>query len=286
MLKKLIRHELAETWKIPALIFVVGLLLSLACAIYFYLTPFPEPDVEINVGKMSVFLLYIFFMAAISLIISIFLGIRFYKNMYTDEGYLMHTLPVRPWMHIAAKTITGSILSYLAALFMIVSILPVTVIAMPKMAYITPEEMEEVSMVFSSLFGENTITVLFYLIPFMLVSSVSGVLLIYGAVCLGQLFGKHKVFSSILCYLGLNALISTASSLLVLPGMTSVTIVHATQAADGTITAEQNADNFLNIALPSMMRTTFFMTFLANILLAAVLFFLCNYLMKKCLNLD
>lgn len=281
MLKKLIRHELAETWKIPVLIFAVGTILSLACALYFYLQPQPDPSIEVNLGSMTIYILYAFGIAAISLLIIIYLGVRFYKNMYTDEGYLMHTLPVRPWMHIAAKTITGSILSYLGSILTLFTLYPITFIALPKIAYMDPAEIEELLQILPAIFGESTAVIIFYLIPYMLVSSISSVLVLYAAICLGQLFGKHKGFSSIVCYLGLNALISSLSALFMLPGLAGVTIVSAEQSANSA-----TADGFLSLVLPSMLHTTFFMSFLANIVLAAAAFFLCNYLMKKCLNLD
>lgn len=276
MLKKLIRHELDETWKIPALIFGVCAVLSLACAVYFYLAKLPAPDVELNVGNMTLYLLYAILLATVSLVITIYLGIRFYRNLYTDQGYLMHTLPVQPWMHIMAKTITGTIWSYLAGIFLLVTLFPVTIMAIPKMAYVDPAEMEEILSVFSAIFDKNAATLFFYLVPFMLASSISGVLLLYAAVCLGQLFGKHRAFSSILCYIGLSAFVSTVSSMFVMPGMTGTFITHA----------GDSEEQFLNIVMPAMLHTTFVMSFLANIVLAAAAFFLCNYLMKKCLNLD
>lgn len=286
MLTKLIRHELAETWKIPVLIIAISVLLSLACALYFHLAPLPGPNVELNVGNMIIYILYAFLLAAVSLLITIYLGIRFYKNMYTDEGYLMHTLPVRPWMHITAKTVAGSIWSYLGSAMVLVTLYPVTVIALPKIAYADPAELENMKRIFFSIFGENTWLFIFYLIPFMLVSSISSALMLYGAVCLGQLFGKHKAFSSILCYIGLDVLVSSVASLFMLPGMTGIAIVNVAQTPDSISATEQTADHFLNVVMPSMMHTAFMMAFLANIVLAVAFFFLCNYLMKKCLNLD
>ena len=50
-------------------------------------------------------------MAAVTCFIVI---MRFYKGLLRDEGYLMHTLPVKTWQLITAKGIVAACLTYLA----------------------------------------------------------------------------------------------------------------------------------------------------------------------------
>ena len=45
--------------------------------------------------------------AAASVVIII---MRFYKGLLSDEGYLMHTLPVKPWQLITAKGVSALII--------------------------------------------------------------------------------------------------------------------------------------------------------------------------------
>lgn len=279
MLKKLLKHEWTESWKIPALVFAVELILTAACALYFHFAPSPTPDVELNVGNFAIFMLYVVYSAFVSLIIVIYLGIRFYKNLYTDEGYLMHTLPVQPRLLIFSKTLVGVFWCYLSAFLTILTVLPITYLALSKLAYIDASDLielkEQVLPAILRLFGTNPGELLFYFIPYMLASAFFSVLLLYAAICLGQLFGRHKVLSSILCYVGLNALLSTATSLLMVPGLTGVIVTHA-----------DDAEHFLELTMPSFLRTTYFISFLSSLLLSAVCFWLCDYLMKKNLNLD
>lgn len=279
MLKKLLKLEWTETWKIPSLALFVMIALTVACALYFYFTPAPAPDVEINVGNMMIFIMYALYSAFVSLLITIYLGVRFYRNLYTDEGYLMHTLPVRPRMLILSKTLTGVFWTYLAEILTIVTVLPAACLAIPKLAYIDDAElaeiMAEMTPALMSLFGDSPLGIFFYFVPYMIISAFFSVLLLYAAICLGQLFGKHKALSSILCYLGLNALLSTASAVLMVPSLTGVIITHA-----------DDADNFLTLIMPAFMRTTYFVSFISNLLLSIACFWLCDYLMKKNLNLD
>lgn len=275
MLKKLLKHEWAETWKIPSLTLVTIFLLSAVCALYFHLAPAAAPNVAINVGNLTLFILCIFFDGMISLLITIYLGIRFYKNLYTDQGYLMHTLPVRPRMLIASKAVIGAFWIYIASLASTLFILPVTVLALPKIGYMDPAELAEVIPALMTTFGGSGFGAAFYFLPYTLVSSIFSVLLLYSSISLGQLFGKHKGISSIICYLGLSALYSAINAFFMVPGMTGIIVTHADET-----------DAFMSLVIPSIMRNAYFVSFAVSVVLSVLSFWLCNHLMSKSLNLD
>ena len=52
-------------------------------------------------------LAFIAVIAAMLVIAVIFVVSRFSKGLLGNEGYLMHTLPVRPWQLVASKLICG-----------------------------------------------------------------------------------------------------------------------------------------------------------------------------------
>ena len=58
------------------------------------------------VGTLMV-MLYIFGIIAIGIITIVVLVMRFYKNLFTSEGYLMHTLPVKASQHLNSKLIVA-----------------------------------------------------------------------------------------------------------------------------------------------------------------------------------
>ena len=275
MLNKLLRHEWKETWKIPALIAAVTLALSAACALYFYFAKSPAPEVELNVGNLVLFTGYLLFVCSIAMILSVYLAIRFYKNLYTDEGYLMHTLPVKPWMLIFSKTVVAAAWLWISNLLLLCLLMPVAVLAIPKLAYFEPGELSLVYQAFTAALGGCIPEILFYLFPCLIVNCVFSALTYYASISLGQLFARHKVLASILCYLGISSLISTVTSFFFLPGMTSVIITRADEA-----------EQFFSLVMPSFMRSVYISSFFSEILLSAVLFFLSEYIMRKCLNLD
>lgn len=278
MLSKLIRHEWKNTWKIPTVIFAVFLALSAVCLTYFGLRPNAPAGVEINVGEMFVFIGYMLALSAFSIFIQLYFAIRFYKNLYTDEGYLMHTLPVKSWMLITSKAVVATFWYYLTSLFTMLLCFPVIFLALPKMAAFSPDELAEYRLFISRIPGiilGEPLKVFFLVIPFCLISSAFSALLIYAAASLGQLFARHKVMASILCYFGLNALVSTVSMLVTLPAMGGLVITHADDLT-------QNPAAFF----PPAMWTVFGSSLVVSILCGAAAFFLSDYIMRHSLNLD
>ncbi len=47
---------------------------------------------------------------------------RFSKNFFTDEGYLMLTLPVKPWQHIVSKLISAVIWYIISIIALVISV--------------------------------------------------------------------------------------------------------------------------------------------------------------------
>ena len=103
MLTKLISHEWKDTFKVPVLLLTITVLLSAASLVYFSVADQATADIDLNVRNFVLYIAYILILSGLSMILTIYFAIRFYKNLYTDEGYLMHTLPVKPWMLIVSK---------------------------------------------------------------------------------------------------------------------------------------------------------------------------------------
>lgn len=66
------------------------------------------------IAASEVMLVLTFFLYGVSIAVAIFLTLfivlqRFYKNLFGDEGYLMHTLPVSAKSHILSKLIVASV---------------------------------------------------------------------------------------------------------------------------------------------------------------------------------
>lgn len=148
--------------------------------------------------------LYVFVMIALvasSLVIAV---VRFYKNMYTDEGYLTNTLPVSPYAHVGAKLLTSVIWTVLSV---------VIAFACVMVFFFRVELFSEIFEVLKESFVmmKNTYTIsvlglILKIVPVVLILLMSQILIYYFAVSFGQvLVPKHKVVGSVLAYFIVNA---------------------------------------------------------------------------------
>ena len=171
MLTKLISHEWKDTFKVPVLLLTITVLLSAASLVYFSVADQATADIDLNVRNFVLYIAYILILSGLSMILTIYFAIRFYKNLYTDEGYLMHTLPVKPWMLIVSKLTIGTIWFYLIDLLLVGAITLITLIALPTMAYFSPEDLLELRTMFQSYHTIFTVpSILFLAIPVMIIN--------------------------------------------------------------------------------------------------------------------
>ena len=120
MLTKLISHEWKDTFKVPALLLTITVLLSAASLVYFSVADQASAGTDLNVRNFVLYIAYILILSGLSMILTIYFAIRFYKNLYTDEGYLMFTLPVSRsqliWSKLIVSMAWGILSAVLAAL--------------------------------------------------------------------------------------------------------------------------------------------------------------------------
>jgi hypothetical protein len=121
--------------------------------------------------------------------------------MAGDEGYLSHTLPVRPWQHIVCKLVTSSCWTLLSTALVTLSVLYMAVDlknldALGKQAWTI---LDEVALVLN-LRGS---TLLWGLFVFIVAAAIEKTLAIYAGMGIGQISAKRKTGMSILAVLGL-----------------------------------------------------------------------------------
>ena len=274
MLGKLLKYDFRSMWKQFSVIWPAALILAFLNR--FTMFGMDNPGGSAFGEWMGVISMGLFGGVCFTMVIlsAVFVLTRFYKGLLGDEGYLMHTLPVKPWMLIVSKLTIGTIWFYLIDLLLVGAITLITLIALPTMAYFSPEDLLELRTMFQSYHTIFTVpSILFLAIPVMIISSVFSLLTIYASISLGQLFSSHKVLASILCYLGLSTILSTAMMLLTTPTTAGVFILQSTSANPMT--------DFASIYWSIMLISLF-----ANLILCVPAFWICNYVMKRCLNLD
>ena len=122
MLGKLLKHEWKEISVIPSVLSVVLLVLSVISGFSFLGIREGAADVS-RIMTIMLWLLFYFALIAVSLGITIYLAVHFYKTMYTDEGYLTHTLPVSGRELLWSKLIPMAAWSLLTMLVVVLAVL-------------------------------------------------------------------------------------------------------------------------------------------------------------------
>lgn len=160
-------------------------------------------------------------LVAYAVIAAVFIFYRYYKNLFTDEGYLTFTLPVSPGQILFSKSVAGILWSLIA----FVVIVFCSVVMLFVGGGIDPSDvLDAITGIFRSLWGYmglDSVLLAMESILGMLLSLVSSLLLCYLSITLGStVVRRHKVMASIGIYLGIRVGLSIVSSIIqLLPSM-------------------------------------------------------------------
>jgi len=194
MVKKLLKHELIYYIRI----FCLPLLIILAVAVITRICQFFQYDSDMFI--VSIFSSALLFMSCmLLLILPTFIGIeRFYKHMYTAEGYLTFSLPVTNAQHIFVKLLSTMICSAVCTLTMILAIF----IAFSNKEFFAflPFMFVELAKLFGGLGTVNSIAFILEVLLLSVLSSASNMLSFYACITIGQTANKNRVGMAFLTY--------------------------------------------------------------------------------------
>lgn len=197
MVKKLFKHEFQSYWRILIPVWCVLLGIAAFGRLLFLL----ESDTVIYdiVSGSSIFFYVISLIAALMfpLVLAV---IRFYKNLFTGEGYLTFTLPVTTGQHLRVKVITAVAVQLATLLVMLLSA------AIFAAGEVLVEVCKAIGYIFSHLAPLTKGHLVFYVLEFILLLVVAwfAEFLLYDTcIAIGQLFKKNRVLAAVGVYFGL-----------------------------------------------------------------------------------
>ncbi len=214
MLTTLIKHEWKASWKLMLilngavfLMFIVGDML-IALGIQTDVLDKMELD-----GKESIYTMVIagytsfYFMGMMILFFGVFIYYcaRFYRNLYTDQGYLMHTLPVNQHELIISK----------ALVCIIWRIIGIIIVAVGILGLVMSWDVDWIFDTFAELLDMDMFVIIAmeYLFMFF-VMLIYSTLMAYASISIGQRAKKNKVLASVGVYLGLTLATQIISSMI------------------------------------------------------------------------
>lgn len=267
MLTKLVKHEFISTWKVPVALDATLLVLGLLAHIGIRTLPY----IKDSIGFLVIMFLFagVYYMGIIAanIVTMVFLVMRYYKNLYTAEGYLTFTLPVSTNSIINAKVITGYVWTLLCLISTGMSVL-IALSGLLGMADIPYEELSEAADEFLSVFGAGSSAII-AIVLLGLVSSLYNVLCLYVSVTVGQLWEKHKILGAVLSYVAIYVLNLIVSQIAMITS---------------------GFYNFMNDNLDAVFSTMYtgmlHRTTIISGILAIVFYVACIMITKKKVNLD
>lgn len=219
MLGKLIKYEWRNTYKV-GLILLASIAMATLVGFLSLQTPLWQDMVSDrgyygNVAVdmldiMSIFAIMFFIMLLVGVVYAayIYLIVRFYRTMYTDEGYLLHTLPVSKHQILISKILVSSVWMYLVNLAMFLSvaifILSLINVFTPENIWLAlPKYFSNFAELMSELEYDLGLDMFGWILSVIAISILgvpSSIIIFFGAISIGQLFSKHRVLMAILSY--------------------------------------------------------------------------------------
>ncbi len=134
---------------------------------------------------------------------------RFYKGLLGEEGYLMHTLPVKEWQLITAK---GVVAACAVIGSMLVGMISILLLSNSGGTHFLGELIANLNRVVTADPKLLLIAVEFLILC--VASLLKSIYQIYAAISIGQLVNRHRVLASLGAYLGISIVLMTLAGIL------------------------------------------------------------------------
>ena len=264
MMSKLLKYDLRANMKIfiliwPAMLLFAGLQRLLLNFHY-------EGALASALITLLTTLMVLSMLAAFTLCFVICI-IRFYSGLLRREGYLMFTLPVKPWQLLLSK--------FLTALFTL-AVTAVLSYGGIALMFSGTTGVQQLLHGIKEFFGALSFGPALLFVLLMLAALANMILRVYFVSCLGHLFRRMRLFFSILFYYIITILIQVAAMVAIM----GIAIL----PADSWLCSL--AQWFGTLGANSALSLVFGGLLLLNIVAGCVYFFVSEVILRKRLNLD
>ena len=267
MVRKLIKYDFTSYLR---LILPVQLILLGIAALSRIVQIFENTKSEVyNIIFISSMVLYVIAILVCLILTTIVAIVRFYQGMYTNEGYLSHTLPVTPAQHLFSKLIVSMLFEIGSVFTVIVSFCIIT------LGELNIEIFKAGFYILGDFFKILKADGAFYIVEFILfliIAAVAELLKLYFCISVGQLVSRKKILLAFGVYFGLYILTQVFGTILIV----FVTLNPDLMEKIGEWIAD-NGKLFTHLILCGAM--------LWSVIRAAVYFLISRFIMSKKLNL-
>lgn len=209
MLGKLIKYDLKANRNVYLLMYAVLLATAVGTRLTFidWIEQFEEASMIVNIIGSVLIFTYVMALIAVNVLCIVLIVRRFYTHLFGSEGYLTFTLPVSAEQHFFSKVLSAVIIYVVSLLAQGLSFLILSVGTFDQ------EAVEEVWLVLEQVFsGMIPVGDMIAQCVLSVFAMLSSLLMIYFAICVGQMVNRHRVVSSVVVYFGLNSLLNVINT--------------------------------------------------------------------------
>ena len=207
MTGKLIKYEFRSILKIMGIGWAALLSMALFAGL-FDLIAFRQSDLDgfghlTEIASAITSFLYGSLFVAIIVVTVLIILMRFYKGLLRDEGYLMHTLPVKTWQLITAKGFTAFVVIIISGIIAVVSIFFLMGVS------ISISDLGEVLGDIFGMYSDEPVYILYTIeaVLLMALAILKSIYKTYASMAIGQLSDNHKILISVASYIGISVAI-------------------------------------------------------------------------------
>lgn len=289
MLGKLFKHEFRNVGRVGGMLIAISGVVTLLGVIYLISPLFrtivhSTDDTNWMLGLVSALMGLLGLVGYTGMLLGmgvgfmIYLAVRFYRSMYSDQGYLTQTLPVKASDLIIAKVVTAGtwMLIMTIAMTIFVSILAgigfsvVMDVSIWDMLKTIKQSYQTINEYLNGLIGTALTRTGYTIIVNGIGGSFTTVAILFGAISLGQYSWKNKGMMGVIAYLAVRVLMSVVNGIF----NAAVMVVNQSRILEDpsyamTMTSTQNLVKFA-----------------VSVVFAIVLFFWSIHIVKNRLNME
>lgn len=266
MLGKLFKHEWIAISKLLVVIHGFILIFAILSRLFFEVSGGIEVVMAAGsnnitgiIAAMIIFVLVLFIFCA-AMFTSVYIAYRFYKNVFTDQGYLTNTLPVTPAQIIISKGLTALLWTIIDLVVLGASLL---------ILFANGEFMSVLLPAFCWI-----LLIMILLSPFLMIIHM------YFCVAVGSLVPNHKILGAIGVYI-ISYVIIQILSTIVLAATGLGFSVGSMDASTANMTGAQASQYMISLLTPM-----FLVSVICEIIAIVAFFLVTKYIMTKKLNLE
>lgn len=224
MVGKLMKHELRTIFRVLMWFMIAVVLLSVFARIAFELTDTQMPgdgtfvlegpaEIGLILSTASTVLFWYFSVLALSVAGIVTVLVRYFKSLFTGEGYMTFSLPVTPTQLLIAKFLSALVVTVVCGTEIVLSAL----IAIPTQ--VIAELLSDLSLALpqiSAFFASSPLLTV-EIVLLVIAAIPTELVYLFLIASIGQLFTKYRVLITIGLYYGASFAIGILFSILLVP---------------------------------------------------------------------